>query len=98
VIFCLLFQDVWLRVTVTLMKETRVENSRALLFQIAANRHRDHLRRTDLHVVCPSCNRVLQRDWQICPYCRHELKSIRAGAKQVSEIVQTPLGNLPAVS
>lgn len=40
-----LFQDVWLRVTVTLMSGKPVQNFRALLFQMAANRHRDHLRR-----------------------------------------------------
>ncbi len=40
-----LFQEVWLRLTKLLMTETPVQNPRALLFQMAANCRRDHLRR-----------------------------------------------------
>ncbi|GIV64118.1 MAG: zinc ribbon domain-containing protein [Chloroflexota bacterium] len=24
--------------------------------------------------VCPNCNKVIQPDWQVCPYCRTALK------------------------
>lgn len=40
-----LFQEVWLRVTKLLTTATPIQNPRALLFQIAANCRRDHLRR-----------------------------------------------------
>ncbi len=40
-----LLQEVWLRWTKLLTTETPIQNPRALLFQIAANCRRDHLRR-----------------------------------------------------
>ena len=40
-----LFQETWLRATKLLLSDTPIRNPRALLFQIAANCRRDHLRR-----------------------------------------------------
>ena len=40
-----LFQETWLRATKLLLSATPIRNPRALLFQIAANCRRDHLRR-----------------------------------------------------